>query len=171
MTRWIVAGLAVGLAVAVHPNTAAAQGKGDRYLLTVEEIQSRQDITNAYEAVQRLRSQWLKTARSRGSLGGTGSSAQATQSGGRPAPERPGAEGGGASSPGDPMARVGPNRGKVSPVLYIDEVKQDDIEELRNIRIAEIAEIRYMNGTSATGRYGEGHEAGAILLKTNRLGR
>jgi len=169
MIRWLVAGLAVGLVAAVHPNAAAAQGKGDRYVLTLEEIQSREDITNAYEAVQRLRGQWLKTARSRGSLGGTGSTAQA--SGGRSTPERPGAEGGVSSPPTDPMARVGPNRGKVSPVLYIDDVKQDDIEELRNIRIAEIAEIRYMNGTSASGRYGEGHEAGAILLKTNRLGR
>jgi hypothetical protein len=27
-----------------------------------------------------------------------------------------------------------------------------------------------MNGTQASGRYGAGHEAGAILLTTNRLG-
>jgi len=65
---------------------------------------------------------------------------------------------------------VGNRSGKVPPVLYIDDVKQEEIEELRNIRVAEIAEIRYLSGTQAIGRYGEGHEAGAILLKTNRLG-
>jgi hypothetical protein len=62
------------------------------------------------------------------------------------------------------------NKQKVDPVLYIDEVKQDEVEELRNIRVVEILEIKYMNGTQASGRYGAGHEAGAILLTTNRLG-
>ena len=56
-------------------------------------------------------------------------------------------------------------------VLYIDDVKQDDIDQLRNIRVAEIAEIKYMSGNEATSRYGANHDGGAILLKTNRLGR
>jgi hypothetical protein len=53
--------------------------------------------------------------------------------------------------------------------VYVDGVKQENIDDLKNIRVAEIAEIRYMSGNDASGRYGAGHESGAILLKTNRL--
>lgn len=169
MSKWIFAGLVVGLAVAAPTSNAAAQ-KNDRYLITIQEITDRKDLTNAYEAVQRLRSQWLKTARSRGSLGSGASSAE----GYRPEPERPGAEGATptTSSSTDPFSRMADprNKQKVAPVLYIDEVKQEEVEELRNIRVVEILEIKYMNGTQASGRYGAGHEAGAILLTTNRLG-
>ena len=58
---------------------------------------------------------------------------------------------------------------KSGPVAYNDDVKQESVEDLKNIRIAEVAEIRYMSGNDASGRYGAGHESGAILLKTNRL--
>ena len=169
MRNWIFAGLVAGLAVAAPTSNASAQ-KNDRYRLTLEEITERKDVTNAYEAVQRLRSQWLKTARSRGSLG----SGAAAAEGYRPKPEAPGAEGATPTTSGstDPFARMADprNKQKVGPVLYIDEVKQEEVEELRNIRVAEILEIKYMNGTQASGRYGAGHEAGAILLTTNRLG-
>jgi hypothetical protein len=170
VSKWIFAGLVAGLAVAAPTSTAAAQ-KNDRYLITIQEITDRKDVTNAYEAVQRLRSQWLKTTRSRGSLGSGASAAE----GYRPVPERP-PNGQAAtptpSTPADPFARMSDprNKQKVDPVLYIDEVKQDEVEELRNIRVVEILEIKYMNGTQASGRYGAGHEAGAILLTTNRLG-
>ncbi len=39
---------------------------------------------------------------------------------------------------------------------------------MKNIRAAEVFEIRYLTGNLASGRYGSGHEGGAILLKTNR---
>jgi hypothetical protein len=39
---------------------------------------------------------------------------------------------------------------------------------MKNIRVPDLMEVRYMQGTEASGRYGSGHEGGAILVKTNR---
>lgn len=181
MTRSLLVGLLMaGLVVSAGAAPAAAQKdkekapKKDRYHLTLEEIQERADLTNAYDAVRMLRPQWLKTARGRGSLGGAAFGSNPY----RPEPSKPGDPAGGSEPKQDPNAQAGAQARddafneaaskKVSAVLYIDDVKQDDLEELKNIRIADIAEIEYMNGTQASGRYGAGHEAGAILLKTTR---
>ena len=181
MTRSLLAGLlAVGVACSVLAGPVAGQKskaksiKKDRYHLGLEEIQERPDLTNAYDAVRLLRPQWLKTARSKGSLGGGAFASTPYRPEATPNPR--GADGGAPKQ--DPNAEAGiANRdaafagagsGKVSAVLYIDDVKQEDIDELRNIRIVEISEIEYMNGTQASGRYGAGHEAGAILLTTTR---
>ena len=63
------------------------------------------------------------------------------------------------------------NQGAVIKVIGVGGggVKQQDADEMRNIRVSEIFEIRYLSGNQAAGRYGAGHEAGAILIKTNRL--
>ena len=50
--------------------------------------------------------------------------------------------------------------------MYIDEIKQEKLDELKNIRPADIAEIHYLTGNLAVGRYGAGHEQGAIMVKT-----
>jgi hypothetical protein len=51
-------------------------------------------------------------------------------------------------------------------VLYIDEIKQQDgLDQLKNLRASEVLEMRYMTGNEASGRYGAGHENGAILVK------
>ncbi len=180
MTRSVLAGLVtLGLVLSVGVHPAAAQKtkertvKKDRYHLTIDEIKERQDLTNAYDAVRLLRSQWLRPARGKGTLGG-GAFASSPY---RPKPSKPGdGEAGGATQDANAQAGI-QNRdnefaaaGEASglPVLYIDDVKQDRIEQLRNIRVEEIAEIEYLNGTMASGRYGAGHEAGAILLTTTR---
>jgi|KBSSwiStaDraftv2_1062776.scaffolds.fasta_scaffold20968_2 hypothetical protein len=200
--RWTALALAGALAaVAVAPVAAQSvdvkpqtKVKRDKYVLTAEEIAERPDITNAYDAVKLLRSQFLKTTRSKGGLGtraegggyrpdaigepvgiGGGSPGGSSSSGGStgtsgepPKPtESVGREGsGGTSAYGD---ATGGGNG-TSAVLYIDEVKQPNLEEMKNIRVAEVFEIRYLTGNQAAGRYGAGHEGGAILLKTNRLG-
>jgi hypothetical protein len=57
-------------------------------------------------------------------------------------------------------------------VLYIDEIKQQDgLDQLKNLRASEVLEMRYMTGNEASGRYGAGHENGAILVKTVKTGR
>jgi hypothetical protein len=161
--------------------------KRDKYVLTAEEIAERPDITNAYDAVKLLRSQFLKATRAKGAITGNfdgggyrpdvigrppGAPAPAT-TGGNPGEPKP--EGGlspGGSS-GDRSSEYGSASGgnkSITAVLYIDDVKQADIEEMKNVRAAAVVEIRYMTGNQAAGRYGAGHEGGAILLKTNRLG-
>jgi hypothetical protein len=146
--------------------------KRDRNVLLPDEIAEKKDVTNAYEAIQRFRSPWLRTSRSRTGLGASGGS-----EGYRYKNQKPGAEGTSSSSssstdPSTPSSGYDPTAADklmTGPILYVDDVKQDQLDELKNIRVAEIAEIRFMTGTEASGRYGAGHEGGAILLKTNRL--
>lgn len=195
--RWTALALAGALAAAaVAPVSAQSvdvkpqtKVKRDKYVLTAEEIAERPDITNAYDAVKLLRSQFLKTTRSKGSLGtraegggyrpdpigtppgmgggSSGSSGSGGSAGEPPPPPPAGRESSGGTNPyGD---ATGGGSG-TSAVLYVDEVKQPTLEEMKNIRAAEVLEIRYLTGNQASGRYGAGHEGGAILLKTNRLG-
>lgn len=198
--RWTALAVAGALA-AVLVAPAGAQSvdvkptqkvKRDKYVLTAEEIAERPDITNAYDAVKLLRSQFLKATRAKGGItgnfagggyrpdvvgkpvgmGGSGSTGTGTGgSSGEPKPEGGLAPGG---SSGDKASEYGSASGgnsSIVAVLYIDDVKQTEIEEMKNVPAATVVEIRYMTGNQAAGRYGAGHEGGAILLKTNRLGK
>ena len=200
--RWTALAVAGALA-AVLVAPAGAQSvdvkptekvKRDKYVLTAEEIAERPDITNAYDAVKLLRSQFLKATRAKGGItgnyagggyrpdvvgkpvgmGGSGSSGSTgTGTGGSSGEPKP--EGGlspGGSS-GDKSSEYGSASGgnSIVAVLYIDDVKQTEVEEMRNVQAAAVVEIRYLTGNQASGRYGAGHEGGAILLKTNRLGK
>lgn len=199
--RWTALAVAGALAVALAA-PAGAQSvdvkptervKRDKYVLTAEEIAERPDITNAYDAVKLLRSQFLKATRAKGGItgnfagggyrpdavgkpvstsGGSGSTGSGTGgSSGEPKPEGGLAPGG---SSGDRSSEYGSASGgnsSIVAVLYIDEVKQTEVEEMKNVAAATVVEIRYMTGNQAAGRYGAGHEGGAILVKTNRLGK
>ena len=201
--RWTALAVAGALAV-VLAVPAGAQSvdvkptqkvKRDKYVLTAEEIAERPDITNAYEAVKLLRSQFLKATRAKGGItgnyaaggyrpdavgkpvsmsGGSGSTGSSTGMGGSSGEPKP--EGGlspGGSS-GDKSSEYGSASGgnnSIVAVLYIDDVKQTEVEEMKNVAVATVVEIRYLTGNQAAGRYGAGHEGGAILLKTNRLGK
>ncbi len=151
-----------GLAMTFGSVSVAAQKK-DRNLITVEEIKEREDIASAHDAVRLLRPQWFKASRSRSNVGtgALGSSRSRSEDNSDAASQA-------ANSERDRMLADEANK-RAGPVLYVDEVKQESVEDLKNIRIAEVAEIRYMSGNDASGRYGAGHESGAILLKTNRL--
>jgi hypothetical protein len=54
----------------------------------------------------------------------------------------------------------------VPPMLYLDGIRMDGLRELERIRATAVAEIRYMNPTDATNRYGTDHVGGAILVTT-----
>ena len=165
--------VALGLLVAVGTTPVAAQKK-DRNLITAEEIKERQEIGNAQDAVRTLRSQWLRPVRAKGGLGsasfGGGSS--------RPAAKNTGSEDNPKGSVDAASQTANAARDQAleeqasktsGPVVYIDDVKQREIDDLQNVKAAEIVEIRFMNGNDASGRYGAGHESGAILVKTNRV--
>lgn len=159
----------------------AAKVKRDKYFILPDEIAEKPDLTNAYEVVKVLRNQWLRVTR--GSGGGLGSGASATSGAYAPpkkcdqgtCPEASGSSG----SPvpresGSPYAESGASMesaGAAGPVLYIDEVRQERLDELRNIKPAEIAGIHYLTGNIASGRYGAGHESGAIMLKTVKFAK
>jgi len=199
MRRWTALAMAGVLAAAlVAP--AGAQSvdvkptqkvKRDKYVLTAEEIAERPDISNAYDAVKLLRSQFLKATRAKGGITGSyagggyrpdvigkavgtrGGGSSGSGTGGSAGEPRPDA-GLPSGSGGDKTSEYGSASGggsSTTAVLYIDDVKQTEIEEMRNVPAAAVLEIRYMTGNQAAGRYGAGHEGGAILLKTNRLGK
>lgn len=52
------------------------------------------------------------------------------------------------------------------PVVYMDGVQRGGPEELRLIDAQNVEEIRYLDATDATMRFGTGHSAGAILVTT-----
>lgn len=57
------------------------------------------------------------------------------------------------------------------PALYVDDAPTPELDELKNIRTAEIVEIRYMTGRDGLARYGNGHQNGVIFVVTNRRAR
>jgi hypothetical protein len=48
--------------------------------------------------------------------------------------------------------------------VYFDGTRMGTVEVLNNISVHEIREIRYLNPSEATNRYGTGHVQGAILV-------
>ena len=53
-------------------------------------------------------------------------------------------------------------------VVYMDATKMGSAETLKEIRMAEVQEIRYLPPSEATLRYGTGHENGVILVRRRR---
>jgi hypothetical protein len=187
-TRWTSLAI-VGVVAAVLATPARAQQvelkptqkvKRDKYVITAEEIAERSDLRDGYDVVKVLRNQWLRVTRGSGtalSASDPTSTSTKVPTGCAHDPSAcPAAEPSAAPVPrerGSPYADAGASGGGISqagPVLYIDDIKQDRLEDLRTIRPSEIEEIRYMTGNEASGRYGAGHENGAILLKRKKPG-
>lgn len=58
------------------------------------------------------------------------------------------------------------SRGGSAPVLYVDGVYRGDLRGMEQIPAATVQEIRYLDSTDATMRYGTGHTGGAVLVTT-----
>jgi len=53
--------------------------------------------------------------------------------------------------------------------VYVDDVRMlGGVNDLKEVRVEEIVELSFMSGNNALARYGNGHEYGAIFVKTNR---
>ena len=50
------------------------------------------------------------------------------------------------------------------PVVYLEDRRQGALEVLRSFPTAGIAELRYINATTATTRFGNGHAGGVIQV-------
>jgi hypothetical protein len=50
------------------------------------------------------------------------------------------------------------------PVVYLDDRRQGDLNVLRSFPTGGIAELRYINATTATTRFGNGHAGGVIQI-------
>ncbi len=58
--------------------------------------------------------------------------------------------------------------GPVLPVVYVAHVRQGSAEVLRGLATVTILELRYVDATTATTRYGEGHSGGVIEVDLRR---
>lgn len=55
-----------------------------------------------------------------------------------------------------------------APVVYVEDVRLGDIDQLRTVMRATVYEIRFINATDATTRWGTGHSAGVIQVRLKR---
>lgn len=83
--------------------------------------------SDAYEAIQSLRSRWLRSRAAR--------------------------------TPSDPNPE---------PVVYVDGTPRGGLQELRSLSVQDIETINFINGPDATTRWGTGHHAGVIDVRTRR---
>jgi len=193
IARWPVLALAgVFAAVLVAPVRAQevelkpkAKVKHDKYVITADEIAEHPELKDGFDVVRLLRNQWLRPTR--GSGGALGSFASPGQSKvtkrdcGRQATDpdcsassSPSSGGPVPTERGTPYADTdggGTTASQFLPVIYIDEIKREGVNDLRSLRPADIFEMRLLTGNQASGRYGSGHENGAILVKTVRFGK
>jgi len=56
----------------------------------------------------------------------------------------------------------------VLPVVYVAHVRQGSVEVLRGLATNTLLELRYVDATTATTRYGEGHGGGVIEVDLRR---
>ena len=49
-------------------------------------------------------------------------------------------------------------------VVYVDNTRMGYVDVLHDMQSSDILEIRYLNASDATSRFGTGHTAGAILV-------
>jgi hypothetical protein len=54
------------------------------------------------------------------------------------------------------------------PVVYLEDRRQGDLNVLRSFPTGSIAELRYINATTATTRFGNGHAGGVIQIVPRR---
>ncbi len=67
-----------------------------------------------------------------------------------------------------PRAQPSVNQGliQVEPVVYLNNTRYGDLDELQNIGAGQVVRIEYLKSSEATYRLGIGHEGGAILVST-----
>lgn len=133
------------------PQTATAQAgvsaprSGNPFVLTSAEIAASPGLLNAYAAVEALRPHFLR-ARGMGSQPNTSGAPGATP----PRTRR-------SAAPEDPGI-----------VVYLDRQRYGRLETLRELSVASIQEIRFLNVGEATSLFGIGHPHGAIQVITKR---
>lgn len=54
------------------------------------------------------------------------------------------------------------------PVVYVDNVRAGDINQLRSIPASSVSLIEFISAADATTRWGTGHAGGALLVHTRR---
>jgi hypothetical protein len=64
---------------------------------------------------------------------------------------------------------LGVSAGNPQVVIYMDQVRLGNADELRNVLVKEVSYIRHYSAMEATTRFGVGHAQGAIVISTHPL--
>ncbi|HEX2189756.1 MAG TPA: carboxypeptidase regulatory-like domain-containing protein [Longimicrobiaceae bacterium] len=151
---------------------SGTRGAGDtRLRLDAQEIGATPART-AYDAVERLRPEWLRTRGLQAtSLGTRGRDGVVTSTGlvtngeqerlvtrQSVGVDQAARTGGGVQAPA--------GLGQSEIAVYVDGTRMGGTEELRRVPAASVATVEYLDGPSATIRFGTGHAQGAIVVTT-----
>jgi hypothetical protein len=148
MTYRSLALAALALATFTVPADAQQKkAKKDKKLITAEEI-AEAGVNTAYEAVQKLRSDWLRAGQRQMTV-------YSRADGGSDSP-RSGDETGSLSDAS--------SRG-VKLAVFVDGTELGGTEELQRIQSNRIEEMRYLSGSDAQQQYGSRYAAGVIQVK------
>ena len=66
------------------------------------------------------------------------------------------------------MLRPRSGAGAQPVMLYLDDIRMNDMSGLATVPAQRVKEIRYINARDATTRWGTGHDSGVILVTTKR---
>jgi multidrug efflux pump subunit AcrA (membrane-fusion protein) len=125
------------------PSSATSNGpKPGPNLITADEI-ARVNVQNAFEAVQKLRPSMLRQ-RQIASANGQG----------------------GLAKDVPPATGTSVSAGQL--VVYMDNTRLGDVEQLRQIPASSVAALRYYSASEAQTKWGSGHPGGAIEVISKR---
>jgi hypothetical protein len=137
MRPLLIRSLLLACAMVALGAPAQAQKRGDRALITRSDIEEGGGgLTTAQDAIQRLRPNWLRPQ-----MGRTATSGMLDGLGDRATTAR-------------------------EPIVYINEVRQPNLEILRTVPSIKIIEMKFLDQNRAVQVLGPGHELGAILIVT-----
>ena len=156
-TRTLALALVALAALATAGEAQQKKIKKDRNLISAEELAELQGH-NGYEAVQKLRPEWLRRGDRQLTLG-----------------TRVDRGNGGRSGMGEDQGDEGAaiyadvSASPLKLTVFVDQAEMGGVEELQRLRNDEIREIRFLSGPDAQQRYGARFAAGVIqvALKTS----
>ena len=124
--------------------------RGDRYVITAAELENA-GANNLFDAITKLRPDYF---RQRGNDLGAQSPVQSSRGDGGAAPTN-------NSTTGTAIQRTA-----VPIKVYQNDQLMTGIDDLRQISVGQVLEVRYVPGPQAVVRYGTNHSSGAILVRT-----
>ena len=54
------------------------------------------------------------------------------------------------------------------PVVYLDGMREESVDELHSVRASDVSEVRYLDPSRAAAEYGPSAAGGAVIVKTRR---
>jgi ABC-type phosphate transport system substrate-binding protein len=141
--------LAVGLVAACASAAGAGGVRSSSDTITREEITT-SGAQTAYQLVQSLRPEWLRTR-------GIQSLSESTHTVGRSG------NSGAPAANGDDRISI-PNAGRPQVSAYLGQVRLGDMQALEQVMAVDVETIRFLSPQQATLRYGANHTHGAIVV-------